>query len=29
LPAAVVKQIEASWKDIRDASGKPVTTLTH
>ncbi|MBX3591343.1 MAG: phosphate ABC transporter substrate-binding protein PstS [Burkholderiaceae bacterium] len=29
LPAAVVKQIEASWKDIRDASGKPVATLAH
>jgi phosphate transport system substrate-binding protein len=24
LPANVVKQIEASWRDIRDASGKPV-----
>ena len=24
LPASLVKQIEASWKDIRDASGKPV-----
>ncbi len=29
LPAAVVKQIEVSWKDIRDASGKPVMTLAH
>jgi len=24
MPANVVKQIEASWRDIRDASGKPV-----
>lgn len=24
LPAALVKQIEATWKDIKDASGKPV-----
>ena len=24
MPASVVKEIEASWKDIRDASGKPV-----
>jgi phosphate transport system substrate-binding protein len=29
LPAAVVKQVEASWKDIRDASGKPVMVLAH
>jgi len=29
LPAAVVKQVEASWKDIRDASGKPVMALAH
>ena len=29
LPATVVKQIEASWKDIRDASGKPVITAAH
>ncbi len=27
LPPAVVKQIEASWKEIRDASGKPVMML--
>jgi phosphate transport system substrate-binding protein len=27
LPPVVVKQIEASWKEIRDASGKPVLTL--
>jgi phosphate transport system substrate-binding protein len=27
LPAAVVQQVEASWKDIRDASGKSVLTL--
>lgn len=24
LPGSLVKQIEASWKDIKDASGKPV-----
>jgi len=24
LPAAVVRQVEGSWKDIKDASGKPV-----
>jgi phosphate transport system substrate-binding protein len=24
LPASLVKQVEASWKDIKDASGKPV-----
>ena len=24
LPAAVVKQVEGSWKEIKDASGKPV-----
>ena len=24
LPSALVKQIEATWKDIKDASGKPV-----
>lgn len=27
LPESVVKQIEVSWKDIHDASGKPVFTL--
>lgn len=25
LPSGLVRQVEASWKDIRDASGKPVT----
>lgn len=29
LPAVVVKQIEASWKDIRDASGKSVIAAAH
>ncbi len=24
LPASLVKQVEASWKDIKDSSGKPV-----
>ncbi|MCL4183813.1 MAG: phosphate ABC transporter substrate-binding protein PstS [Burkholderiaceae bacterium] len=27
LPAGVVEQVEASWKEIRDASGKSVLTL--
>lgn len=29
LPAGVVRQVEASWDDVRDASGRPVLKAEH